>query len=255
MKFKIFSDIHLEFSDHNYDHLWTPSEENKDQILILAGDIDVGNCAAGLVSHACEHFKEVILVCGNHEFYGRDFNTVIEDWRRIEQEGPKNFHFLNNDYRIIDGMRILGGTMWTSFNNADPLLMRQAKNDMNDYRRIFNGGVPITPMFILEQHYAFREFLEETLKQEHDGKTVVVSHHSPGNSVKRRGIVDQLDGCYFADLEKFIGDENKIALWFHGHSHYSYDYLINETRVIGNPFGYYGYALNPNFDKDLIVEI
>jgi hypothetical protein len=237
MKIKLWSDLHLEFADHKWDHLWTPSPEDKEVTLVLAGDIDMGISAQEWMDELCASFKHVIRICGNHEFWFNDHDAVIRAWRLYEQDGAKNFHFLQNDWRIIDGVSA-------------------AHRIMNDYARIKINDKFITPDFILSQHELFIEFLIRKFDEPFDGKTVVVSHHSPGNALRRRGRHgDRVESAYWANLEHMIGYHNKANLWLHGHTHQNWDYVINETRVVCNPFGYYQDTENGGFDKDLIIEI
>jgi len=256
MKIRVLSDLHLEFSDHRYEHIWTKSPIDKETTILLAGDIDLGDLNQEFMIELCDHFKYVIRICGNHEFYGYNYDNVIRDWKEFELVGPKNFHFLHNDWRILDGVRFLGGTMWTSLDEADPLTVIQAQNVMSDYINIMNNNVVITPEFTIAEHDKFIKFLLEKFDEDFKGDTVVVTHHSPGNPLKRNGrFGDRLDNAYFANIEELIGYYNKAKLWVHGHTHQSWDYMINETRVVCNPYGYYNYATNSGFDKDLIIEI
>ena len=50
-------------------------------------------------------------------------------------------------------------------------------------------------------------------------------------------------------------DDDRPALWVHGHMHESYDYEAYGTRVVCNPRGYAPDALNPDFRPDLVVDI
>lgn len=253
---KLWSDIHLEFSNHKYDHIWVPSDDDKDTILVLAGDVDIGLQNIKFVDDVCSSFKHVIRICGNHEFYHNDFNSVINGWTEFEEGGPKNFHFLHNDWRILDGVRFLGGTMWTSFDDGDPLVMMIARNNMSDYDEIKHNGNLIIPAFILTEHDKFIKFLLTEFDKPFDGDTVVITHHSPGNCLKRTGRKPWgSDFCYYADMEEMIGHHDIAKLWLHGHTHRNHDYMINNTRVICNPFGYFDEGENAGFNKNLIIEI
>src|SRR5271165_4710916 len=185
MKLRLWSDLHLEFSKGDYDHIWTPAPENRDQIALLAGDIYMGNLAVKFISELCDNFKMVFYTCGNHEFYNQDFNFVIDDWRRFELNGPKNFRFMYNDWHQADGLRVLGGTMWTSLNNGDHFTKRICQKEMNDYNNIRCGGLRITPEFTIEENRKFMEFITKKMDEPFDGKTVVITHHSPGSMIKR----------------------------------------------------------------------
>lgn len=258
MKIRLWSDLHLEFSDLKFNHIWTPDEEDKDQILLLAGDIGKGMQARRFIEPLCENFRHVLYTCGNHEFWEQpDFHRHIDTWRRYEQdEGAPNFHFMYNDWRILDGVRFLAGTMWTDFDGGDQIAMGAAHRIMNDFAYIKSEGKPITPRFIIREHDSFIDFLLQKWDEPFDGKTVVMTHHSPGNELRRKGNrQDRVGSAYFADLEQMIGHHNKAHLWVHGHTHRNWDYIINETRVVCNPYGYYGHSTNPGFDSKLVIEI
>lgn len=261
MKIKLFSDLHLEFRAHLFDHIHIPHVDDKETTLLLAGDIGLGIQSIPFIEEMCQHFKYVLMICGNHEFYHHQFDKVIDDFKAWELEGaPKNFHFLHNDWRILDGVRFLGGTMWTDFDNANPMVLAAAHNElrgMSDYKVIHGSdGMAITPHFVIRENERFTDFLVEKIDEPFDGKTIVMTHHSPGNSVRRSTRrPNLLDACYYDDIEQYIGNEDKIALWVHGHTHQNQDYLINNTRVLCNPYGYWGMETNPGFDRMLVVEI
>lgn len=252
---RLLSDLHLEFTKYKFNHIWEPNDEDKNIILLLAGDIGVGEQSREFIENLCNSFKHVLKICGNHEFYNQEFFKVIDGWKKIEEEGPKNFHFLHNDYRIIDGIRFLGGTMWTSLKNADPIVVFEVRNGLNDYSAIKNMRRPINPDFIIDQHTEFMKFLRDKLSEEFDGKTVIMTHHSPGDVNRSEYQGGNLDYAYYACLENLMLEQDNIDLWVHGHTHVSQDYMINQTRIVCNPFGYMGYSTNNNFNKNLILEI
>jgi len=257
MKIKLWSDLHLEFRENKFDHLWSDkSSDELDTTLLLAGDIGVGMGGTEFVTEMCKHFKHVLRICGNHEFYDHDHDSIIAGWTEFEETGPDNFHFLNNDWRELDGVRFLGGTMWTGMNNGDYRAISDAERGMNDYACIKHKGMSINPRFTIMQHNKFMDALNEKLAEPFDGPTVVMSHHSPGNFLKRKQRQPYgVDHAYFADLEELIGNHTEIKLWVHGHTHENWDYMINETRVVCNPYGYHGYATNKGFDRDIILEV
>ena len=71
MKIQLMSDLHFEFG---WKMKLTP---HKDTILVLAGDIDSRHKNLGdFIKYACDNYKEVIMVAGNHEFYHRIFPST-----------------------------------------------------------------------------------------------------------------------------------------------------------------------------------
>ena len=255
MKIRVMSDLHLEFQSSKLGAgVWEPSPDDAHQTLVLAGDIDVGPGAVDEMIRLCSHFKYVVRVLGNHEFYDHDYDSVIRYWANVElNESPNNFMFLHNDTRVLDGVRFIGGTMWTSMNASDPFEVRNAARAMNDYECIKRNGATLHPRDTIGEYYEFINYLGEQLKSDGQIPTVVVTHHSPGNPV-RRSAWRSGNAYYYADLEQMVGDSG-IKLWIHGHTHESQDYMINETRVVCNPYGYHGVGLNRSYDKNLTVEI
>jgi hypothetical protein len=65
-----------------------------------------------------------------------------------------------------------------------------------------------------------------------------------------------LNACFVSDAERLVGG-SRACLWIHGHTHDSFDYLLNGTRVVCNPREYArnGVNENPLFDANFLVEI
>lgn len=279
MKIAICSDLHLEFGD-----LYLPNEEAAD-LLILGGDIFVASdlkswlydesaqfIAAtssqkaradrvyNFVRQCLEEFNHVVFVMGNHEHYHGDFAetaSIIEG-----TFGPyNNFHFLNNDWRIINGVLFFGGTLWTNMNNEDPDTMHRIRMMMNDFNVIKNtseeGKKVFMPADAVEEHYRFRRGLDEVLAIHPDLPTVVVGHHAPSRASTHPKYKNQLvmNGAYSTNLDEFILDNRQIKLWTHGHTHEEFDYMIGTTRIVCNPRGYDGYEERADNFKLKYVEI
>lgn len=49
----------------------------------------------------------------------------------------------------------------------------------------------------------------------------------------------------------------RVALWIHGHTHDSFDYTVEGTRVLCNPRGYAKNGVNENtsFHAGLVVQV
>jgi len=83
--------------------------------------------------------------------------------------------------------------------------------------------------------------------------TVVVTHHLPHpRSVPACFDGEPTNAAYASELSGVI-EAGAPALWVHGHTHDSCDYLIASTRIISNPRGYADE--NGGFDRTLVVSI
>jgi Icc-related predicted phosphoesterase len=67
---------------------------------------------------------------------------------------------------------------------------------------------------------------------------VVITHHAPSiKSVATGKEADLISAAYVSKMDDFI-TEHGPALWVHGHIHENRDYMIGNTRILNNAFGY-----------------
>jgi hypothetical protein len=64
-----------------------------------------------------------------------------------------------------------------------------------------------------------------------------------------------LNACFVPDAD-YLADGSRVRLWVHGHTHDSFDYRLNGSRMVCNPRGYARNGVNENaaFDPDFMVE-
>lgn len=250
------SDLHLEFSYFNPTSL-DPTEEamDKETVLLLAGDIHVKYKAVrelevndgvymipSWLATLSKAFKAVVYILGNHEHYDSSIDKTLSDIKsRVKEQNLENVHVLNNESVIIDGVRILGTTLWTDFDNRSPFMMWDIKQRMSDYQYIrkHNYQSKLLPEDVLREHDFAMEFLTRELSKDWDGKTIVMSHHAPSwQSINPIYKAQNLtNGAYATNLDEFILGSD-IDLWVHGHMHDVSDYSIGKCRVVCNPRGY-----------------
>jgi predicted phosphodiesterase len=250
MRLNILSDLHLSRGA-------LPIPANEADVVILAGDIARPRDA---VSWAARFGKPVLYVPGNHEFYGGSVAGTVTELKRLT--AGICIRVLDSDEAVIDGVRFLGTTLWTDFmlfGDAETraTAMQEAQRMMRDFSSIRIGEAPFTPeasAALFAQHVAW---LEKKLGQPHAGPTVVITHHAPSRrSVHPRFAASLLSACFVSDAERLI-DGTRARLWIHGHTHDSFDYVVNGTRVLCNPRGYAKNGVNENFlfDADLVAEV
>lgn len=86
------------------------------------------------------------------------------------------------------------------------------------------------------------------------GPTIVVSHHLPHpRSIHHKYRGSTLNPGFASDLSRLMGPP--IAVWIHGHTHDSCDYVEEGTRIVCNPRGYGPFELNTAFDPMLTIEV
>jgi predicted phosphodiesterase len=255
MKLWILSDLHLDVN-RRYP-LALPAPRPEHDAVVIAGDIGQG-IAEGVrfLAEAGLNAKPVIYVAGNHEFYGRDRHAELAA-ARAEAAASPNVHLLERDSVTIDGVEIVGCTLWTDYRYAGverrPEAMRYAAQRLNDHRYISNGPRLWSPQDCLDEHVASRAWLARRLRRRSAHRRVVVTHHAPSRlSVQPQYKDDLLTAAFASDLDDLVG---KAALWVHGHIHAPSDYVLAGCRVVANPRGYLSIREGQDFDPALVVRL
>ena len=251
MKIRVLSDLHLEFLD------WVPPKLHAD-IVVLAGDIHVG--VRG-IEWARRSFplNPVIYVPGNHEFYGGNMRDVSEEL--LVQGRRLGVDVLDGRSAVIGSVRFLGATLWTDFalHGADPKsvdrAMAAAQAGMSDFQLIrYNGNKTFRPAEARAIHAERVRWLRAQLADEFVGNTIVVTHHLPlRQSVHSKYGMSDLNPSFASDLSDLMGP--RASVWIHGHTHESFDYVVNGTRVVCNPRGYLPMEPNEAFDPLLTIDV
>ena len=211
-KIHVLSDIHLESGPYEM-----PADLDCD-IVVAAGDI-------GPLEHSVPWLaslgKPVVYVLGNHEYYGRDIDTAVAQAKALAQGTA--VHILERESLVLNGVRFLGVTMWTSYGDWSAALAGEAYRKMNDYRYIGAGSwfstlarkkaftqlcrraglcssdkkveIPSNfhPAIGFSLHKSSVAWLTTVLKSRMGLPTVVVTHHSPVfESLKAKNVAPEL---------------------------------------------------------------
>lgn len=253
MKIHILSDLHTEFGNYKI-------PEVESDLLILAGDIGMNNAQMDLIMNESKK-RSVVYVLGNHEFYHKKFDEVLEFWQYLK---ISNLYVLENSTAVFDNpnpnskfkkIRIIGSILWSDMNEENPKVIKEVTEKINDYNLISNGTKLLTPHDTVERFLKSYAYIKDELSQKFEGATIVVTHFLPSpKSLEPRSIGQITNYAYHSDLERLI-TATQPDIWIHGHAHCSWDYYIEKTRVICNPRGYPGKEANPNFNPNLVIDL
>jgi predicted phosphodiesterase len=252
MRLNVLSDLHLGFSGFE-------RPRNDADAVVLAGDIARPREAA---AWALGFDKPVFYVLGNHEFYGGSLQGTADELKRLV--AGSHVQVLDDTEVVCGGVRFLGSTLWTDFRlcgdgAARAAAMAEAQLLMRDFSRIRNdaGDAPFTPDDAAARFARHAAWLQRRLEVPHAGPTVVITHHAPSRgSIHPRFAGSPLNASFVSDAEYLLGGE-RVQCWIHGHTHDSFDYVAQGTRVVCNPRGYakHGVAENARFAAGFIVDV
>ena len=253
-KIKLISDTHLEMSDKQMEFILNEHDFTGINYLVMAGDIGNYHRVYDLAGRLGVSYPnmDIIHVNGNHEIY----NSYLEKlWY-----SQANFHHLDRVPYIDDENKIvfLGCTLWTNFNNQDPIAMMDAKSGMNDYKYIRwnNGQSRLTTEHIYNLHIGDLKWLQLALTEvPKDYTKIVVTHHKP--YFNQGDYYDNLSYCFCSDLiEDIMYWKVKPDYWFSGHTHMSDIEEIEGIKFYSNQYGYYFEEEEfTHYNKDLVIEI
>lgn len=141
-KIHIRSDTHNEFYSGKPE--WHPIP-NKAEIIILAGDIDLGTAG---IKWASTLKKQILYVAGNHEYYTHNLDILEYDMRATAHNSD-NVVFLQNDTYVINDIRFIGTTLWTDYNifGNSKLAKSYAEYGLSDHRLITRGHAGLRKFF------------------------------------------------------------------------------------------------------------
>jgi predicted phosphodiesterase len=257
-KIGVISDLHLEASNMSLNN---PGWD----YLCIVGDLSSEH---DLIMHFFSYVAPtdipIIYVLGNHEYEGKRLDSNVAKLKEMLRPF-ENVHLLDNESIIIDGIKFIGSTLWSNFElkglNEKKKSMDFAKYHVVDFSAIFMKNekeqyVVLTPEKMEKMNQQSCDFIEfELRKVPFEGPKVVLTHFAPhANSVAPKYKMQ--DNAYWVNnLEHLMGFSD---YWFHGHTHNSFNYEVEGTKVVCNPRGFSrlcNIAQNNNFDPELYVDV
>lgn len=264
------SDLHLEFlADRMHKipkiierFILPPMATDKETTLLISGDFGsmhypkVYQWGMGCLA---ERFRHVLMIPGNHDYWGSNLrdgvveinkyftsykNVVFDNFEKIP------FNFLG-DKRLNN---IWMATLWTDYYGGNPLHMNVCHSSMGKDHE-FIGGIDdptknSTPDDMLKVNRCMVEMMDI---QPGD---LVMSHHGPSfKSIHKQYERQPMENsAYASDLEPLMA-RTFPQYWFHGHTHHNFEYRVEETTVVCNPWGYWPNWTNKDYDPRKLIEI
>ena len=251
MKIQYASDLHLELHD-NSDYLVEKPLQHVGDILVLAGDIGylggVSNSEHPFWDWASANFEQVLVVPGNHEFYGGyDLENVAGGSEGTIRD---NVRWYYNKSVVIGDVEIILSPLWAQIlPHTEDIIERR----VNDFRRIKYKGERLTAARFNELHRECVAFLRRALAESEADKMIVVTHHLPSMMcVAPQYVGNILNGAFASEQAAWI-DGCGADYWIYGHSHCNVgEKIIGDTKLVCNQMGYVPYNEHRDFVRDKV---
>ena len=255
MTIQYASDLHLEF-DANRKFFDAGGLVSSADVLVLAGDVSyLGDTSMEQLPQfdwLADHFREVWIIPGNHEFYrGAELWNTLKDF---EYAVRPNVRYINNKSVRIDDAEVFFTTLWSP---VPPENIADVQYGMNDTRYICYRGRVLYAGEFRELHGICMDWLANALERSDAGKKVVVTHHCPSrNPVFDNHPGSRISTAFIAPLDDFI-EQHDIDAWIFGHTHYNggNGTVVGGTRLLTNQLGYCQLYENKWFRKDAVLEL
>ena len=182
---------------------------------------------------ASNNYREVLIVPGNHDFYGgSDVLAYGDSWSK---EILSNVHYYQNKVVRFDDTDFILSTLWSYIPPQDEYFVSRG---LNDFRQILYGGRRFTVEDFNVEHQKCLAFIKRSVAESNAKHVVVVTHHVPSLAVvapEHKGSL--LNSAFATELGDFISD-SRIDVWIYGHSHANIEATVGNTRIVSNQLRY-----------------
>ena len=255
MKIQYASDLHLEFAE-NRNFIENGGLEPVGDVLVLAGDVsylgDRNMIKRRFFDWCAEHFRETLIVPGNHEFYhGYDIKHTMEDYEFAYRD---NVRYLNNKSVVLGDTEFFFTTLWT---RISPLHLWTIQQGMNDFRHSVLDGARFCANDVDGLHLRCMDWLSGSLTASQAVHKVVITHHCPTLRDAFNGYPGgALNSAFQVDLDSFIEDSG-VDYWIYGHTHFvgGSGSKIGGTTLLCNQLGYVFHNEHLDFDGKACFEL
>ncbi|CAG9956843.1 unnamed protein product [Clonostachys rosea f. rosea IK726] len=234
---QVLSDLHLEVGSQYATYTFPVAAP----FLLLVGDIgrliDYDAYLEFLVTQV-SRFDKVFLILGNHEFYGLEFQSGIDEAQRLSKEPAlqKKLVLLHKS-RWDDpdsNLTILGCTLWSS---VPETAFEIVEYKISDFKKIQNWTVHDHNRV----HADELEWLcdQVSLAKESNRTILVATHHAPCIEGTSRPEHAQ-NPWTSAFASELLGDNSweGVKVWVFGHTHYTTRFTRRGIELVANQRGY-----------------
>mgnify|MGYP002515587387 CR=1 FL=1 len=255
LRIQFVSDLHLEFHDNSL-YLKQHPLQAKGDILLIGGDSAYLD-SIEYVRHpfwqwASEHYKEVIVALGNHEFYNHYDVATLPDG--FVGEILPNVHYYYNAVVHIQDVDIIVSTLW---GHIEPQNIYATEHGVSDFYHILYNGHRLTAEEFSREHERCLKFIKEAVVHSQAQTKIVLTHHVPTMLATAPEFAGSpINGAFSVELSDYIA-QSGIDYWIYGHSHRNINCQIGSTQIISNQLGYVfqGEHLRNGFDNGKIIEL
>lgn len=240
MKIGYISDLHTEYESY------TEMIFEKDlDVLIIAGDVGKkANKVEAVMVEILEALPEntkIFFVLGNHEYVLQLFDEVEESYEKMFAKFNGRVSLLINESEVYKGVKFVGSTLWSSFDNGNTTVINAALGRINDYYiKTYDSEKEVVSFSINDVQKLYTESYK-FLKNELDNTmypTVVITHFPASNQMMNLKYKDSPSVKYYCNHIPELFENKNVKAWVSGHTHVTVeDKNEGHVRLFSNPKG------------------
>ena len=240
-QYNLLSDLHLELTRKKEGYVKFEFPKTAPN-LILAGDIGrlMDDEYAPFMKRACDAYKNVYLVLGNHEAYGATWNDVVKKAEDLDHTIP-NLHFLHRrTISLTESLVILGTTLHSHIPKKSRAMVQAC---INDFHYIKDWTIDTHNA----EHQKSLAWLQEEIKSvKPEDQILAVFHYPPidkgvSNPVYEKAPNRALNHAFSTDLSREEWLKRMKHVIF-GHTHWCSSQMLTSDGplIFSNQKGYEG---------------
>ena len=227
MKIYYMSDLHKDINGDYIEKLKIP-DDAEESILLLAGDLHSKGRCASVADYFADFYKYVVWVYGNHSWY----QIAMHETHKFLSNKINVYH-LENQKIILDGISIVGCTLWHPIKTVDEFDWKYYLNDARYIR-----GRNFRKLDYRDIDFLYHQSIGYLANTQAD---ILLTHHGLHNNSISLAYADAPTNKYYITHRPDILENFKFHV--HGHVHSSFDYIVTHdnnrtTNVLTNPLGY-----------------
>lgn len=226
--------------------------EEPSEVLIIAGDISTrasNTVSSMFLMNISQHYKEVLVVLGNHDYWTNIDDTYIDSFDRINNFKSRfvgtNVTILDGTTKTINGVTY-GGTVGWYDGSYGVLELGHTEASIDNYYKNFSDSHHV--------HFHYRDFCsnqKEILKELVKVSDVIITHHIPiWEKIPMKYALDPYSSFFHFDGYDLVRS-CKDKVWIYGHTHDPYDFNFEGCQMLCNPLGYKSEHFIVDHFKDL----
>jgi predicted phosphodiesterase len=260
---RILSDIHLE------QYLGMPIAKvvdryvpedilDEESILVLAGDIcSKGDYLIDFIKAVKDRFIHTLFVAGNHEWYRHEIKSYTEELTSAFSKMDNiTVSIMDVNSISIQGREFILGTLWGD-GGKSVIEQFDINCALNDFKVVQLGHRRFNVDDMMEIAKEQKQIIKEKL-QASEAKKIVITHHMPSYALCHPRFGHAINGGFANNCDDIINSDFAPDIWICGHTHDTFDRVLNNTRFICNPLGYrFEQTDNPfnKFSNRLFIEV